>query len=134
MINARKHPSDAAPCAEYTRLILRWITGNPINKVTRNARMSLGGRRKQVGVTFVQVSITKLPWRKFEIFVKVYKAKTLAPESPDLDSESLIQDSMLNKLCPPFCLYLPYSSLESLMREDRLSPSPYGWMYDPFSL
>jgi len=76
----------------------------------------------------------KTPMTEIWRFVKAYKAKTLAPESPDLNSESLkvIQDSTLNKLCPPSCLYLPYSSLETLMREDRLFPSPYGWATPSF--
>jgi len=68
-------------------------------------------------------------------FVRAYKAKTLAPESPDMDAVSLsnARELALNKLCPSSCLHLPYPSLENLIREDRQSPLQHGWMDDPFS-
>jgi len=51
----------------------------------------------------------------------------------DSDSLAAIQDLMLNKLCPPSCLYCPFSSLKHFIQEDLFSSSPHVWMDNPFT-
>jgi len=77
----------------------------------------------------------KTPMMEIWPFVKAFKAKTLAPvpSSSDMETLKAVQESALNKLCPPSYSYLRYPSLKNLTREDILSSSPCAWMDDPFS-
>jgi len=82
--------------------------------------------------SFTNKTSTSKIWR----FIKAYKVKSLTSELPGIDQKSFtsVQNTALNKLCPPSYLHYPYPSLDKLKLKDTSSLSLYTWIDDSLSL
>jgi len=68
--------------------------------------------------------------------VRQYKKKTLSRGLSYLDdiAEAELQDSIIDKLCPPSCPGFPAQTLEEMKAIDQLNDNPHLWIDDPFSI
>jgi len=87
---------------------------------------------RQLCTSFNSKTPTAAIWR----FVRAYKKKSLARGIPSLDdgAEIELQDSIINRLCPPSCFHSPSQSFEEMKTTDQSSDSSFLWMDNPFSI
>jgi len=79
---------------------------------------------------------SKTPTADIWRFIRVYKKKSLAGGCLKADDGSLsgMRNSIVDKLCPPSCLFLQAQSLREMEVSDQQSVEVFSWMDKPFKI
>jgi len=79
---------------------------------------------------------SKTPTPAIWKFIRSYKKKSLARGHVAVDDNETIklQNTIIDKLCPPSCLHLNYRTLEEMKVSDQQQNNPHLWMDEQFRM